>query len=89
MIEFLKRVVLSNASREIREDALERLLTEVKGARKVGTHEVSVSCFNEIIASLQAKKKIHAIKAFREETKEGLLESKNAVEAFMAERGYR
>lgn len=96
--EFLQTVVLSSANKDVREAALDRLLEEVGGIRRINGIPVSVSTYFEIKAYLEQEpcKKIRAIKAMRETTPiEGeenrfsmpLIVAKEHIEVFMKELG--
>ena len=87
MYKFLKSVVLSCASVEIREEALNLLIKEVVGHVAVGTEEMTIPIspitYAQIRDYMLQGKKIRAIQSLKAETGPGLglREAKEIVES--------
>lgn len=84
MIDFLRTVVLSSASKDVRTEALERLINEVAGSIEIKGLRVSMNVVSRIRMFMSQNRKIMAIKVLREVTGLGLKEANTAVEDYMA-----
>jgi ribosomal protein L7/L12 len=90
-IDFLKKVVLSNTTTEIREEALGYIIETLEGITVIGDEKVSPNAYLEVMSFLFETpcQKLRAIKALREATGLGLKEAKEAVEKCMELHGVR
>ena len=79
-IELMKKVILSSASREIRNEMLELLLENLSEGTRIDGILVSYKCYNEVKECLLKDGLIGAIKTFRKETHFDLQKAKRHID---------